>query len=108
MDMKIISLYLFSEMQNQDVTYDSLSEKTGIPKSSLQRYLTGERELPMDRFKAICDALGLNAVHVAGWEKPDDEENELNKQIIQILSEIDPAEKALAIEVLKRFSSRKG
>lgn len=57
MNTQLIALYLLTQMRNQEKTYDELSDKTGIPKSSLQRYLTGEREIPIDRFKMICDAL---------------------------------------------------
>lgn len=38
-----------------------LSSKTGISSSTLQRYETMETYMPIDKFKIICDVLGLEA-----------------------------------------------
>ena len=104
MKTNLIAMYLLTDMQNKGVTYDALAAMTNIPKSSIQRNLTGDRELPMDRFELICRALNLDPAHVLGWDTKDEEEDELNKQIVSIISGLSPAEKSLAIEVLKRFA----
>lgn len=106
MDMQLISLYLLTQMRNHDITYDDLSAKTGVPKSSLQRYLTGEREIPLDRFKTICDALELDACVVLGWKEPAKREDDYSKEIAKIISSMSPQTQALALEVLKRFAGQ--
>lgn len=61
---------LFAE---SGISYGELSRITKIPKSALQRYLTGETEkIPLDRVELIASALGSTAQHVLGWgnEKP--------------------------------------
>lgn len=42
------------------MSYGELAEKTGIHKSVIQRYATGETEkIPVDRLKKIAEALGM-------------------------------------------------
>ena len=104
MNTKMLALFLLTEMQSKDITYDELSVKTGIPKSSLQRYLTAEREIPIDRYESICAALGLNPAETLGWkeEQPDD----FSREILDIFSRMSPHSKSLALEVLKRFADQ--
>lgn len=106
MNTKLIALRLLTTMQGQDSTYDELAEKTGIPKSSLQRYLTGEREIPLDRFKTICDNLGLDACEVLGWKTAEKNVDDDQKQLADIISEMTPETRNLAIAVLKRFAKQ--
>lgn len=106
MNTQLIALYLLTQMRNQEKTYDELSDKTGIPKSSLQRYLTGEREIPIDRFKMICDALELDACVVLGWKEPTKQEDDSAKEIAQIISSMSPQTRVLAVEVLRRFAGQ--
>ena len=71
MDMQKIAHILADAFVNSRMTFDELSEKTGIPKSALHRYMSGETEkIPIDRFEAICNALGLDAPAVLGWKTP--------------------------------------
>lgn len=56
-------------MAQRDVTYDDLAKKTGISKSALQRYATGETEkIPIDRVQSIAVALGTTAQYLLGWD----------------------------------------
>ena len=105
MNTKMIALLLIAEMQSKHITYDELRDITSIPKSSLQRYMTGEREIPLDRFKPICDALGLNACEVLGWGSESSTADETDKQVMTVISRMSPHTKALALEVLKRFAN---
>ena len=45
---------ILQAIQNAELSYSELSKLTGIPKSALQRYATGETEkIPIDRIEAI-------------------------------------------------------
>lgn len=56
-------------MTQKDVTYDDLAKRTGISKSALQRYATGETEkIPIDRVQSIAAALGTTAQYLLGWD----------------------------------------
>jgi len=51
------------------LSYGELSKITGIPKSALQRYATGETEkVPSDRIELIAQATGVTAEYLMGWE----------------------------------------
>ena len=63
------------------MSYGELSEKTGIAKSVLQRYVTGRTEkIPLTRMKTIAQALGVPATYIMGWsEKPIESKREEHK-----------------------------
>ena len=66
--MNDIAKRIHGLMQEQDLSYADLSQKTGIPKSALQRYATGNTaKIPMDRIEAIASALDVSAAYLIGW-----------------------------------------
>lgn len=68
--MEKISDRLMAAMKATDTTYIELAQRTGISKSALQRYATGETEkIPLDRLEAMADALGVSAAHLLGWDE---------------------------------------
>lgn len=53
------------------MTYGDLAAKTGIAKSAIQRYATGEtKKIPLPRLEALADALGVSAAYLMGWDEP--------------------------------------
>lgn len=52
------------------LSYGELSKITGIPKSALQRYATGETEkIPIDRIEILSKALNTTPAFLMGWEE---------------------------------------
>ena len=71
MDHKEIAERLQKAFDGSPYSYGDLSKLTGIPKSALQRYITGDTgKIPMDRLRTICEILGLDAAEVIGWDDP--------------------------------------
>lgn len=67
--MSEISERLLRLIRDKDISYGELSQLTGIPKSALQRYATGETvKIPLDRVELIAKALNVNAAEILGWE----------------------------------------
>ena len=61
---------ILQAIQNAELSYSELSKLTGIPKSALQRYATGETEkIPIDRIEAISKAVNVSAQYIMGWDK---------------------------------------
>ena len=55
-------------MRDKKVSIRELSEKTGVPKSAIQRYTSGETEkIPIDRMKLMAEALDIDPAYVMGW-----------------------------------------
>lgn len=79
--MSDISKKILNIIQGKDISYGELSNLTGIPKSALQRYATGETEkIPIDRLRIIAAAIGTSPEYLMGW-KTDEPEN-ISKKII--------------------------
>lgn len=67
--MSDISKRILNTLNLKEVSYGELSERTGIPKSALQRYATGQTEkIPIDRLQIIANAIGVTTQFLMGWE----------------------------------------
>lgn len=66
---RLLELY-----KNSGVSHREIAKATGIPKSAVQRYLTGETDnIPLDRIKKLAAYFGVTAEYILDWE-PDPEE----------------------------------
>lgn len=60
-------------MQEKHITLEELGKQTGVAKSSIQRYLTGETtKIPIDFFEKVEKATGVDKRYLACF---DDEKN---------------------------------
>lgn len=55
-----IAIQIKAEMAAQDWKQSDLANASGIPTSTLHRYLAGARDIPLPVFVDICQALGLS------------------------------------------------
>ena len=97
--MSEISERLFSEILRKGYSYGELAKLTGIPKSAIQRYATGETgKIPMDRIELLAKVLNVTPEYLMGWEskkeptvlsagEPDRDLIELSKMISQLSDE---------------------
>ena len=67
--MKTPREILKEQLAIRNISYGELSKLTGIPKSTLQRYVTGTTiKIPMEAVNKIEQALNLNPGTIMGWE----------------------------------------
>ena len=67
--MSTISKRILKIILDRGISYGELSDRTGIPKSALQRYATGQTEkIPINRLRSIADALDTTPANLMGWE----------------------------------------
>ena len=67
--MNEIAIRLLEAYNRKGISYAELSEKTGIAKSALQRYITGAtNKIPISRIETIAKALDVSAAYILGWE----------------------------------------
>lgn len=60
---RILSLFEASEL-----TYDELAQKTGIGKSSLQRYFTKEtKKIPLPAIVELAEVFHVHPAYLSGW-----------------------------------------
>lgn len=83
--MEKIKYRLKSIMKSKDMSMGELSGLTGIPKTTISRYLNDVASIPTDRLSLIAIALNTTPTYIMGWEKNIDSEeehmNELCKEI---------------------------
>jgi transcriptional regulator with XRE-family HTH domain len=67
----------------QNLSYQDLADKTGISKSTLQRYETGFiKNLPIDKLEILANALNTTPGYLMGWEI-DSTDSSLNYKTIK-------------------------
>ena len=70
-----------------DMSYQTLSDKVGISKSTLQRYETGYiKNMPVDKLEDIANALQVSPAYLMGWT------NEVVDQPITLAAHFDSDE----------------
>lgn len=62
---------ILKAITNAGLTYGELSARTGIPKSALQRYATGETDkIPAKYIESIARAAHVSPIYLMGWSEP--------------------------------------
>ena len=58
-------------IEEKHITYTELERLSGVPKSAIQRYASGEtKKIPMDHIFRIADALGVTPFEIVGMDHP--------------------------------------
>ncbi len=66
----IIVNRLKNAIEASGLSYAELEKKTGIAKSSIQRYASGlTKKIPIDAVNAIGNATGVSSAWIMGWEE---------------------------------------
>lgn len=60
-----IAVQIKAEMAARDWKQSDLANASGIPTSTLHRYLSGARDIPLPVFAEISNALGLSMIELA-------------------------------------------
>ncbi|MGX4600290.1 helix-turn-helix domain-containing protein [Faecalimicrobium sp. JNUCC 81] len=91
------NLNFMSEVMNKiknrrnelDISYQDLANRTGLSKSTLQRYETGSiKNMPIDKLELIANALDLSPAYLMGWEEKENTKKiNQNKDSISIEEE---------------------
>lgn len=66
--MNSISARLARAIEKSGLSYRQISELSGVAKSAVQRYAkAGTEKIPVDRLKAIANAIGADSAEIMGW-----------------------------------------
>lgn len=61
-------------VEKSNLTYLELEKRTGIAKSSLQRYVSGTtKKIPVDSIQIIAKAIGVSPEYILGWDESNTE-----------------------------------
>jgi repressor LexA len=106
-EMTDISVRILLAINKADLSYGELSSITGIPKSALQRYATGETtKIPIDRVVAIAKATHTTPEYLLGWNSANVEQDSHNEQNNQELPPYNkPTSRGVSIPVLGQVAA---
>ena len=107
-----VSERLLNKIKESGKSYGELSEETGIHKSVIQRYATGEtKKIPVDRLRLLVQALNTTVSEIAGWNEvmiPENEKlSEKEKDLINVYRKAEPVFQEEAYGMLKRHPREK-
>lgn len=75
-ESKDIIYRLKKSIEQSGLSYVELEKKTGIAKSSIQRYASGTtKKIPVDAIQAIAKAVGVSDKYIMGWESSEETSN---------------------------------
>ena len=65
-----VSERIRTQMIALNLSYGELSAKTGLAKSAIHRYATGQTDkIPTDALEKLAQALGVTPAFLTGWEQ---------------------------------------
>ena len=68
-EVNLIVKRIYESIKNANLSYGELAQITGVAKSALHRYATGQtQKIPIDAVKLIADATGVSTAYLMGWE----------------------------------------
>ena len=106
--MNDIAQRILNIMAEKKISYGELSKATGVPKSALQRYATGETDkIPIDRLELIAAALGVNTEYLVGWEDAQPILSNDAQHIGVLYDRADDVDKMLTHNVLDKYDEEK-
>ena len=88
--MNEIAKRIYAAIADKNYSYGELAKITGIPKSALQRYATGETDkIPLNRLEQIAAALDVSAAYLMGWEDSPSG-SDTRERILKAFDQMDP------------------
>ncbi|MBE6603623.1 MAG: helix-turn-helix transcriptional regulator [Ruminococcaceae bacterium] len=65
-----VSERIRTQMKLLDLSYGELSAATGLTKSAIHRYATGQTDkIPTEALEKLARALGVTPAYLTGWEQ---------------------------------------
>lgn len=108
-NMNDISTRLLQAIQKKEYSYGDMAKLTGIPKSAIQRYATGETEkIPLDRLEKMAFALGVSSSYLMGWEEPEEKkqtaQDERHALVNELFDKVSTEDQSYVLDLLRRLS----
>ena len=65
-----VSERIRNQMQKLGLSYGELADKSGLAKSAVHRYATGQTDkIPTEALEKLARALGVTPTYLTGWEE---------------------------------------
>ena len=109
--MSVQSDRIKSEMQRNSLTLLEIEQRTGIKKSSMQRYVSGETgKIPMSAIEKLARLFGVSGTYLMGWDEEENHPSEpqltgVDKELWDLLKLIPEEQKRLMLEMGRVFAN---
>ena len=105
--MSIQSDRIRSEMQRNGLTLIEIEQRTGIKKSSMQRYVSGQTgKIPMSAIEKLADLFGVPATYLMGWDEKKDSPSEPQltegeKVLLDLFNRVPEDQQQLVLQMIR-------
>ena len=105
--MSIQSDRIKSEMLRNSMTLIEIEQRTGIKKSSMQRYVSGQTgKIPMSAIEKLASVFGVSAAYLMGWDEKKDSPTELQlsegeKTLLDLFNRVPEDKQQLVLQMIR-------
>lgn len=107
-ELKEISNRLKKAMADSGLSFGEVSNITGIPKSAIHRYVTGNTpKIPITRLEQLAEVFGVSAAWIMGWEDtptPDKAEQSENEELFNVFSSLPEQQQQIVADLIRNLS----
>ena len=105
--MSVQSDRIKSEMVRNDLTLVEIEQRTGIKKSSMQRYVSGQTgKIPMSAIEKLAKLFGVPATYLMGWDENKDSPSEPQltegeKALLDLFNRVPKDQQQLVLQMIR-------
>ena len=105
--MSVQSDRIKSEMQRNSLTLLEIEQRTGIKKSSMQRYVSGETgKIPMSAIEKLANLFGVSGAYLMGWDEKKDSPSEPQltegeKTLLDLFNRVPEDKQQLVLQMIR-------
>ena len=105
--MSLPSDRIRSEMQRHSLTLLEVEKRTGIKKSSLQRYVSGTTgKIPLSVIEKLAELFGTTPEYLMGWDEKESSPSEPvltegEKAILELFNRIPEDQQKLVLQMIR-------
>ena len=95
------------EMQRNSLTLLEIEQRTGIKKSSMQRYVSGETgKIPMSAIEKLANLFGVSGAYLMGWDEKEDSPSEPQltegeKMLLDLFNRVPKDQQQLVLQMIR-------
>ena len=105
--MSVQSDRIKNEMLRNSLTLVEIEQRTGIKKSSMQRYVSGQTgKIPMSAIEKLADLFGVSGAYLMGWDEKESSPSELQltegeKLLLELFNKVPEDQQQLVLQMIR-------
>ncbi|MBR5199304.1 MAG: helix-turn-helix domain-containing protein [Bacteroidales bacterium] len=94
-------------MQRNSLTFLEIEQRTGIKKSSMQRYVSGETgKIPLSAIEKLATLFGVSGAYLMGWDEEKDSPSEPQltegeKMLLDLFNRVPKDQQQLVLQMIR-------